>query len=225
VAGVATAIASIAKLHPASLGLWLLIRSVRDRPVRRVLVGAIVAGVAILAISVALAPSMWADYVAVVRAGSGADLVDPRNAGPAAQTALLTAGRAASAEGLARTLQIPVTLVALAGTALVAWRLRDPVESLAWAAAASLVTLPVTWFHYPAALLPFAAAALLRAGRGPAAPRTRVLVLAAAVVAGAAIAVLPLVYVAVALVLVAVRQTAQAITPAEAAGASSPRSP
>ena len=46
--------------------------------------------------------SFWTDYVAVVRAGSSADLVDPRNAGPAAQLAILLG----AGDGFARTAQI-----------------------------------------------------------------------------------------------------------------------
>jgi hypothetical protein len=211
--GVATAVAAIGKLHPASLGVWLLVRAVADRPVRRVVAAAIVAGIVMLGLSVALAPSMWADYLAVVRAGSGADLVDPRNAGPAAQIALLIGDGGSSAEGLARTLQIPVTIGAVVVTALAAWRTHDTMESLAWAAAASLVTLPVTWFHYPSALLPFAAAAVLRSAGEP---RVRGLVLGAAVVAAVAIAFLPLLYVAVGLVLAAVRASRSSEPPVTA---------
>jgi hypothetical protein len=91
----------------------------------------------------------------------------------------------------------------------VAVRLADPVESLAWAAAASLVVLPVTWYHYPSALIPFAIVAVLRAGSlGPAAARrVRLTVGAAGTVAAAAIAVVPLLYVAIGLVLAAVRMS------------------
>ena len=57
-------------------------------------------------------------------------------------------------------------MLALAVTALrPAWRRSDPLESFAWAAVASLATLPVTWYHYPSALLPIAIAALA-AGTG-----------------------------------------------------------
>jgi hypothetical protein len=154
----------------------------------------------------------------VVRAGSGADLVDPRNAGPAAQIALLLGGGGAAAESLARTLQIPVTFIALLVTVGAALRIADPVESLAWAVASSLVVLPVTWYHYPSALIPFALVAILRsasdAGDGSVARRVRWSVLAAAVVAAVAIAWLPLLYVAVGLVLVAVRMSRPPSAPA-----------
>jgi hypothetical protein len=204
--GVALAVAGLSKLHPASLGLWLAVRAVRSPAARRALVVALVSGVALVTISVLVGGvSVWSEYVAVVRAGSGADLVDPRNAGPAAQVALWTG----AGESFARTLQIPITLLALATTAIVAWSRRDTVESLAWAAAASLVVLPVTWFHYPAAMIPFALVALLRARGSAAATQVGWLVAGALVVSIVAIAVLPLIWVAVALVIVAVRRSSQ----------------
>ena len=206
-AGVAATTAAVTKLHPGSLGLWLILRSAVEPRVRRAVVAAIAVLVGALAVSVAIGGVQpWLDYAAVVRAGSGADLVDPRNAGPAAQLAMLLQPDAASAESLARTLQIPVTLLALAATAIAALRFIDPVESLAWAAAASLVVLPVTWYHYPSALIPFALVALLRAGAA-AGRRVRILVAGAALVAAIAIAILPLLYVATGLVLAAVRSS------------------
>jgi hypothetical protein len=212
-AGAAASVASVAKLHPGSIGLWLVVRSVGAPEVRRALAAAAAVTVAILAISVAVGGIQpWADYTTIVRAGSQADVVDPRNAGPAAQLALLIGG--GSGPALARTLQIWVALIALLVTVIAALRLADPVESLAWAAAASLVVLPVTWYHYPSALIPFAIAALLRAGGlgAAAAQRTRLTVVAAAVVAAIAIAWLPLLYVAIGLVLVSVRMSRPAPT-------------
>jgi hypothetical protein len=209
VGGAAVAVASLAKLHPASLGLWLGIRAVRSPVARRAFLAAVATGIVILAASLVVGgASVWSEYVAVVRAGSGADLVDPRNAAPAAQIALLTG----AGEAFARTLQIPVTLLALAVTAIVAWARRDTVESLAWAAAASLVILPVTWFHYPAALIPFALAALLRARGTAVAPRVIALVAAALVVSIIAIGALPLIWVSVGMVIAAVRVSAGGAT-------------
>jgi hypothetical protein len=208
--GAAASVAAIAKLHPGSLGVWLLIRSIAAPEVRRALATAVAVLVGVVAISVAVGGVQpWLDYVAVVRAGSGADVVDPRNAGPAAQAAMLLIGRGPDAEAFARTFQILVAAVAIFVTIVAAVRLADPVESLAWAAAASLVVLPVTWFHYPSALIPFAIVAVLRAGaRGPmVARRVRLTVVAAAVVAAVAIAWLPLLYVAIGLVLAAVRMS------------------
>ena len=207
-AGAATALAAITKLHPGSLGAWLLARSVASPEARRALVAAILVGVVTVGLSVVLGGTQpWIDYAGVVRAGSGADLVDPRNAGPAAQIALLVGGGGGAAESLARTLQIPVTLVALLVTAVAALRVDDPVESLAWAVAASLVVLPVTWYHYPSALIPFALVAVLRAGPGGSSGAVTRTVAAAAVVAAVAIALLPLLYVAIGLVLVALRMS------------------
>jgi hypothetical protein len=209
--GVAASVATLAKLHPGSIGLWLLARSARpgNTRVRRALVAAAVTLIVVLVVDVAIFWPLWTDYAAVVRAGSGADLVDPRNAGPAAQIAMLLIGSGPDAEAFARTLQIPITLIALLATAVVAVRLADPVESLAWAAAASLVVLPVTWYHYPSALIPFAIVAFLRAGAVGRAPaqRVRLTAAAAAVVAAVAIVWLPLLYVAIGLVLVAVRMS------------------
>jgi hypothetical protein len=204
--GVGSAVAGLAKLHPGSMGLWFLVRAAGSAPARRVAVAAVVTAGVLLALSLAAGGVQpWIDYLAVVRAGSGADLVDPRNAGPAAQIALLVGAGGSSAEALARTLQIPVTLVALAITAIVAWRASDPIESIAWAAASSLAVLPVTWYHYPSALIPFAVAAVLRSRGRVAAPRVLGLVAAAAVVAAIAITWLPLLYVAIGLVLAATR--------------------
>ena len=108
----------VAKLHPGSLGLWLARpsrRGRRERPARprRGRRGRC------LAIAGGRAPRLggiqpWLDYVAVVRAGSSADLVDPRNAGPAAQLALLL-GRRRTGPPSRDALQIPVTLGAVAG--------------------------------------------------------------------------------------------------------------
>jgi hypothetical protein len=205
VGGAAATVASVTKLHPALLVLWLAVRAVRSTMARRALIAAVGTGAAILAVSLLIGGAApWSEYVAVVRAGSGADLVDPRNAGPAAQIALWTGG----GEAFARTLQIPVTLLALVVTLVAAWSRRDAVESLAWAAAASLVTLPVTWFHYPAAMIPFALVALLRARHTREAGRVAALVTAATIVSIVAISALPLVWLAVGLVIVATRLSA-----------------
>ena len=92
--------------------------------------------------------------------------------------------------------------------------MNDPVESLAWAAVASLVVLPVTWYHYPSALIPFAIVAVLRARtEGPRAAQALGLVVAAAVVAAVGIAWLPLIYVAIGLVIAAVRISGREASP------------
>jgi hypothetical protein len=201
--GVALATASIAKLHPGVLGVWFGLRGLGgDRHAGRAFLVAVAFGLGLLAVSVVLGGiGMWSDYVQVVRAGSNADLVDPRNAGPAAQLALLLGAD----DRFARTAQIVVSLAVLVVTVAAARRGGDPVERLGWAAAASLATLPVTWFHYPSAMIPFGLAALLRSHDGPAASRVRRLIAAALIVAAVAIAFLPLIWVAIGLVLLAVR--------------------
>ena len=151
--GSALALATAAKLHPASLGLWLLVRGVRDArsgrsgPALRILAVTAAVGLGLLAVSLAvggLAP--WTDYVAFLRASSGAaDVVSPLNVGPASQVALLFG----LSDETARSLQVVVSIVAIAGTAIAAWALDDGVESFGWATVASLVILPVTWLPLP----------------------------------------------------------------------------
>ncbi len=167
---------------------------------------AIVTGLGIIAVSLmagGLQP--WQDYAAVVRTVSGAELVLRNNIGPAAQLAgLLGVG-----EDGARLLQLPVIAIALGATAWAALRLDDPVESLAIAAVASLVILPVTWYHYPVAVIPFGLAAYTRVGEDRS---TRVLLLLALAVGVAAVSIaLPVtVWLAAGLVLAAVRASAPA---------------
>jgi hypothetical protein len=153
----------------------------------------------------------WQDYAAVVRSGTSATIVDPRNAGPAA----LVAGFLGGGDGLARTLHLGVGVVAVAVTLWAAWRRRDPLEGFAWATAASLCTLPVTWYHYPSALLPVAIAAWLRADRS--APTVRRLLVAAMAVGAVAIAALPLLWAAIALVILAARVSRPAVATATTA--------
>ena len=131
----------------------------------------------------------WADYVAVIRAGSDADLIDPDNAGPAVQLALLL-GRddALRPDGPDRRHRL------------------GPRRSRSWPPAAAAIrssvsagrprprspTLPVTWYHYPSAMIPFGIAAILRSrriadeGRGPWRSDRAALVIAAAAIAGRA---------------------------------------
>ena len=170
VAGMALGVAAATKLHPASLLIWFAVRGLRQRrdgspaAAWEVVAVAVATVAALAAFSLAAGgTSPWADYLAVVRAGTGADLVDPRNMGPAGQLGLAF-GLDATA---VRLVHLAVAIGAVAITAWSAWRHRDPVQSLGWAALASLVTLPVTWYHYPAALLPFAIAALVRRPRRP----------------------------------------------------------
>jgi hypothetical protein len=209
--GVALAIASVTKLHPGSLGLWFLVRGLRERRQGTsarswvVVTTAALVGVGVLAVSL-LAGGLpqWSEYLTVIRTGAQASIIDPRNAGPAAQIAAVLG----QGEAVARLMQVPVTLTALAITAWAAWSRDDPLESVAWAAAASLATLPVTWYHYPAAFIPFAIAAGLRAYGTPRWRETVGLIVGGLLVSGAAIAWLPLEWIGIALVIVAIRRSA-----------------
>jgi hypothetical protein len=142
-----------------------------------------------------LAP--WQDYGQVLSAATRSDLVDVRNVSPAAQLALLVGGDS----GLARLIQVPVAALAVLAIGWAAWTRRDPVESLAIAAAATLILLPISWIHYPAAMIPFAAAAVLRTvgADGSVSREIRLAVTASIVVADAALIFLPLMWLAVAL--------------------------
>ncbi len=227
-AGVALALAAV-KLHPASLALWFLARAFRDprledrASARLVVATAVVVGVAIVAASVVIGgPALWSEYADVVRAGAGATIVDPRNAGIAAQVAALVG----TDDAVARTLHVVVGVAAVIVTIWAAWRRPDPIESFAWATATSLATLPVTWYHYPSALLPIAVAALLRASSADL-RRVSILVTAGAIVAAIALLWLPLLWAAAGLIVAAARASAGTVgaaapasrpTPARAAG-------
>jgi hypothetical protein len=200
--GIALGVATIAKIHPAGLGPWFVGRMVRERrdgePAAslRVIVAAAAAVAAILVLSfLAGGADPWREYGPVAGAASNARLLDPRNAGPAAQVALLVAG---DEEGV-RALHLPVALVALAAALVAGFAIRDRLSGIAVAGMASLVILPVTWYHYPVALIPFAVAAVVRADGTAAAPRTRALIGAAALVATLSIAWVPGLWVAIAL--------------------------
>ena len=203
-AGAALALTAVAKIHPSSIGLWFLLRTLTRAGRPQVVAVAIVTGLAIISVSLIVGGLQpWLDYVAVVRTVSGAELVLRNNIGPAAQLAgLLGVGE----EG-ARLLQLPVIAIALGATAWAALRLNDPVESLAIATVASLVILPVTWYHYPVAVIPFGLAAYGRAGESHA---NRVVLLLGLAVGIAAVSIaLPVtVWLAVGLVLAAIRASA-----------------
>jgi Glycosyltransferase family 87 len=208
-AGIAIGIISVAKLHPASLLVWLAVRAWLERggPYARALAIAALTGTAIVAASLVVGGlGPWQDYIAVARAGAGADLVDPRNMGP---VSLLGQAFAIDAGGLPM-VQLVVSVAAVAGTALAALRVRDPLGSLAIAVALSLVTLPVTWYHYPVACIPLAAALALTR------PRTRPWIVAALVIADLAIGLDALLWVAIAVLVFAAlwpRDTSQTVVP------------
>ena len=192
--GIAVAIVVIAKLHPIALVVWLAARVLRERggPIGKTLGIAFAAGVGIVALSLLTGgPGPWLDYAKVVQTGAGADLVDPRNIGP---VSLL--GQVAGLDSAALRLAAGVVAVlAIAGAAVAGWRARDTVWSFALAATASLVVLPVTWYHYPVALMPVGIVLLLRH------PQARPRLVVAAVAAALAMAWPALLWIAVALVL------------------------
>jgi hypothetical protein len=201
-AGIAVGAIVVAKLHPGSLVVWIAARAWAERggPQARVLAATAATGFVIVVASLLVGGVQpWLDYVAVVRAGAGAELVDPRNMGP---VSLL--GQATGLDDQAlRVAQVVVTASVLIVSALAALRVRDPLASVAIAAAASLATLPVTWYHYPVALIPVAAA--LAIGH----PATRPRVVIALVVLDIAIVSGWLLWTAVIVLLVAALESAR----------------
>jgi hypothetical protein len=202
--GVALAVASAAKLHPATLGVWLLARRWRNGPADpggRILAVAIASGLGLLAARLIIGGvGPWDYYAAFLRGGAAqADIVSPLNIGPASQIAQAFG----LSEAVARTIQVPITLAALVATIAAGRLLEDPVASFGVAAIASLVVLPVTWFHYPVALIPVAIAAAARADQTTRRPTLAALV-AAVVAAGLAIVAPVAVWIAAGFVLLAV---------------------
>lgn len=200
--GIALGVATIAKIHPAGLGPWFVGRLLRERrdgesaASGRVILAAAATVAAIVALSLlAGGAGLWGEYAPVVGAASNARLLDPRNVGPAAQLALLAGGD----EALVRTLHAPIALLAVAASLVAGWAVRDRLTGIAIAAIASLVVLPVTWYHYPAALIPFAVAAVVRARGTAVASRTTMLIAGAAVVATLSIAWVPALWLAIGL--------------------------
>jgi hypothetical protein len=203
--GAALAIASVAKLHPATLAVWLAARrpsaSGARRPGVLVIGAAVAAGLAILAVSLLVGGvGPWREYLDYLRLGGNADLASRVNIGPASQLTLL-----AGDQSLARPLAVVFAVVALAATVATARLATDPLESFGWAVVASLVVLPVTWYHYPVALLPIALAAWTRSRGTPGGRRVTWALVGAYVVADAAILLPVALWLAVALLLVAVR--------------------
>lgn len=209
--GISLGAATMAKIHPAGLGPWFVGRFLRERQAGgsvtslRVILAAAATVAAILALSVlAGGMELWRDYIPVAGAASNARLLDARNVGPAAQVALLAGGD----EALVRALHLPVALAAVAASLWAGWAVRDSLTGIAVAGIASLVVLPVTWYHYPAALIPFAVAAIVRSRGTASAGRTVALIAAAAVVGTLSIAWVPAVWLAVGLGLAGVVQSA-----------------
>jgi glycosyl transferase family 87 len=207
VGGASLAIASVVKVAPAVVGGWFVGRAGRDRGGEdgrgaAVVIGwTVLVGLLVLGLSLLLGGAeLWRDYIPVAGAASRAQLLDPRNVGPAAQIALALGGD----EALVRTLQIPIAVGAVVAALAAGALVRDRLLGMTIAAVASLVILPITWYHYPSALVPFAIAAAARATTAPSSNRTGLLVVAAVVVASVSIAWVPGIWVAVALLVAAV---------------------
>ena len=211
--GVALGVATVAKIHPAGLGPWFVGRLVRERQdgqaaasLRLILAAAATVGVVFALSLLAGGADLWRDYAPVAGAASNARLLDPRNVGPAAQVAVLLGGD----EALVRTLHLPVAVAAVLASLGAGWAVRDRLTGIAIAGIASLVLLPVTWYHYPTALIPFAIAGIVRARGTSSAPRTTALIAAAALIATLSIAWVPGLWLAVALGLAGVAASAGA---------------
>ena len=203
--GVALAIAVVTKLYPGGLGLWFVVRGVRDRRAMVTVGAAIVTAALLVLLGLAVGGiGPWRDYVTVLGAANRAELLDPDNVGLAAVLARLLGQNS----DFARLAQVVISIAAVATIVWAAWQRPDPVESLAIGAAATFALLPVTWIHYPAALIPFAVAALLRSD-GPSAARARILIAGAVVAAGASIAWLPLLWLAIGLAVAGVHVSAK----------------
>src|ERR1035437_9269779 len=184
----------LAARRPAAGSRW---------PHGTVIAAVIATGMSILAVSLLVGGvGLWREYIDYLRLGAAADLASRANIGPASQLALL-----AGDSGLARPLAFVFAGLAVVATIAAARLVRDPLESMSWAIVASLIVLPVTWYHYPVALVPVALAAWTRS-RGTARARSVTLALAAAiVVADVAIALPVALWLAVVLLLVAVRRS------------------
>lgn len=197
--GVGLGLTTGVKIGPGLLFVWFAARASRRGAARRsvrqllaVFAAGIAAGLAILAASVAvggLAP--WQDYLAYLRQAGNVDLATWVNVGPASVAALI-----AGNDGLAQPIGLAVGVAALAGTVGAARLVEDPLESLFLAILASLVVLPITWYHYPVVLVPVALAAWTRSRRAPFARRVSVALLAALVIADLAILIPVAVWVA-----------------------------
>jgi hypothetical protein len=204
--GMALAVASAVKLHPGTMVIWLAARrpAAGTRwPHRTVIAAVIATGISILAVSLLVGGvGPWRDYVDYLRLTAAADLASRVNIGPASQLALL-----AGDSGLARPLAVVFAGAAVVATIAIARLGRDPLESMSWAIVASLIVLPVTWYHYPVVLIPVALVAWTRS-RGMARARSVSVALAGAVVVADVAIVLPVaLWLAVLLLLVAVRRS------------------
>jgi hypothetical protein len=202
--GVALAIASIVKLHPGSLVVWLAVRWHRGSEPRSglatTIAATVAAGAALLAASLVVGGiGPWRDYVDYLRVTSNADLATWLNIGPASILALL-----AGDSNLAHVIAVFSAVAAVVATVAAARLVRDPLLSLTCAIVASLIVLPVTWYHYPVVLIPIALAAWLRSRGTPDGRRVTRALLGTYVVADAAILIPVALWLGVALLFTAV---------------------
>jgi hypothetical protein len=212
-AGVALAVGGLTKVYPATLGLWFVVRFLRERAepdARRWLVPVLVAAVVALSIAgvsvLIFGFGPWQDYSIVAATAARAEIVDHRNDAPAAQLALWLGADSTSA----RLFHLPVLVAVTIAIVLAAWRVRDPLESLAIAATASLFVLPISWVHYPAVLVPFGIGAVIRMTDDRERRVVAGLLGSALVVSAVAILFLPLLWIAIALVMAAIHRSARA---------------
>lgn len=214
--GAAMAIASAVKLHPATILVWLAARLRRPLATQgsllRPIGAAAVTGIVILGASLAVGGfGPWREYFDFLGLASGAGLALQLNIGPASQLALVLGN-----PELARPMAALFAFAALAGTLAAARLVRDPLESLAWAIVASLIVLPVTWYHYPVALMPVALAAWTRSRSSDRSRRVTVLLVAALAVADVAVLLPVTLWIGIALLLAAVRVARPGADPAVA---------
>ncbi len=223
--GIAMGLAAVVKLHPASLMVWFFIRGLCHRranlteeknearadanrdPSRpgewTTLLWAAGTIAAVVTVSLtAGGTDAWLQYFRLLRLGFGADTVNLYNVSPGSQLAILL-----NNPSIARPISIVTSCCAFALTGWIAYSQRDILVSLAWAVVASLVILPVTWYHYPVVVMPLAIAALAREKQKTSSKATAVLIAAALLIASLSIALPVAIWLTIALVLVAVHRT------------------
>lgn len=194
--GVAIGLATAAKISPVLILFWVVARALAAPsapsagPARRQLVwiaaGAVVAGAAIGLVSLlefGIGP--WGEYVGYFRQAGALDPTTWVNIGPASLVSLLTGN-----QSLAQPAGVLVALAAVVAVLAAARHIHDDLQSVTVAIVASMVFLPVTWYHYPVALIPSALAIWMRS-RGTARSRQISLALVAAWVLADVSIVLP----------------------------------
>lgn len=178
-AGGAAFAATLLKFTPVVLVVPVLFAG------RRALIGLVVL-VPVLAVSFVLAPSAWVDFLRVIpNLLSGPTLFENNLALHSLVTYALP-GLPWAAD-VARAISVGGGLVALAGSVVLARRRAGWPAALTLSVAALLLLPSALWYHYLAVLLPLAAFAWVRAGRG-----TRVGLLAGGAMVTFGLAALPM---------------------------------